>query len=74
VIAAEDLEAGTRKLKYQAEPTLPIYLKVTTLLRLLAMYMYAASPFPLLLLLLYTLLLHVPVFKPVFVNMHACMD
>ncbi|KAE8125236.1 hypothetical protein FH972_020069 [Carpinus fangiana] len=25
----EDLEAGTRKLKYQAEPTLPIYLKFT---------------------------------------------
>ena len=26
--AAEDLEAGTRKTKFQAEPTLPIYLKV----------------------------------------------
>lgn len=25
---AEDLEAGTRKMKIQAEPTLPIYLKV----------------------------------------------
>lgn len=27
-IAAEDLEAGMRKPKFQAEPTLPIYLKV----------------------------------------------
>lgn len=29
VFAAEDLEAGTRKPKFQTEPTLPIYLKVT---------------------------------------------
>ena len=28
-IAAEDIEAGTSKLKFQTEPTLPIYLKVT---------------------------------------------
>lgn len=26
--AAEDLEAGNRKPKFQTEPTLPIYLKV----------------------------------------------
>ena len=26
--AAEDIEAGTRKPKFQTEPTLPIYLKV----------------------------------------------
>jgi hypothetical protein len=31
VIAAEDLEAGTRNMRFQAEPTLPIYLKVTTI-------------------------------------------
>lgn len=30
LIAAEDIEAGTRKMKIQAEPTLPIYLKVWT--------------------------------------------
>ncbi|KAJ6778566.1 ABC TRANSPORTER G FAMILY MEMBER 28 [Salix koriyanagi] len=29
VFAAEDLEAGTRKPKFQTEPTLPIYLKFT---------------------------------------------
>lgn len=28
LFAAEDIEAGTRKMKIQAEPTLPIYLKV----------------------------------------------
>ena len=27
-IAAEDIEAGTPKPKFQTEPTLPIYLKV----------------------------------------------
>lgn len=26
--AAEDLEAGNRKAKFQTEPTMPIYLKV----------------------------------------------
>lgn len=30
-VAAEDLEAGVRKPKFQAEPTLPLYLKVTEL-------------------------------------------
>ena len=35
ILAAEDLEAGTRKKTIQAEPTLPIYLKVTYEQRLL---------------------------------------
>jgi hypothetical protein len=30
LLSAEDLEAGTFKKKIQTEPTLPIYLKVTT--------------------------------------------
>ena len=29
-VAAEDLEAGMHKTKFQTEPTLPIYLKVRT--------------------------------------------
>lgn len=29
MVAAEDLEAGRQKKRLQAEPTLPIYLKVT---------------------------------------------
>ena len=28
MVAAEDLEAGTRRPKFQTEPTLPLYLKV----------------------------------------------
>lgn len=32
IVAAEDIEAGPRKKKIDAEPTLPVYLKVTTYL------------------------------------------
>jgi hypothetical protein len=39
VVAAEDLEAGTRKPKFQTEPTLPIYLKVTNFAMLQVSYL-----------------------------------
>lgn len=55
-IAAEDIEAGTHKPKFQTEPTLPIYLKVTV-------FEHAGFPVS-----SFNLQPHLQVLKSVFVN------